>query len=45
MNDITGVNVLGGIEQLVHDEPLMNVLQYRSTFDDIMQIAFHEFKR
>lgn len=36
MYDIPGVHVLDGVDQLVHDEALMNVLQNVSLFDDVV---------
>ena len=38
MNDLCRVQVLGGSEQLVHDVPLVDVLQNAALLDHVVQI-------
>lgn len=44
MDDITGVHILDRIDQLIHDEALVYVLEDVALFDDIVQIAVHELE-
>lgn len=45
MDHVARMNVLRGVQQLVHHESFVNVLQNRSAFDDVVEIALHEFER
>jgi len=44
VDDVARVHVLDGVDQLVHDESLVNVLEDIALFDHIMQVAFHELE-
>lgn len=44
MDDIAGVHILDRIDQLIHDEALVYVLEDVALFNDIVQIAVHELE-
>jgi hypothetical protein len=36
MNDVSGMKIASGRQQLVHDEPLVDVLQYARTSENVL---------
>lgn len=40
MNDVTGVYILDSLEQLIHDEDLMDVLEDVALLNDVVEIGF-----
>lgn len=44
MNNIARMDEIRCVQELIHYVSFVYILQYRSTFDHIMQIAFHKFK-
>lgn len=44
MNNVSWMNKLGCVEQLIHNVSLVNVFENWAPFDYIVQIAFHEFE-
>ncbi len=44
MYDIPGVEILGGTEQLVHDEPHVHVFQNIALAYHVVEVGVHELK-
>jgi len=44
MDDVARVNKLNRIDQLIHNESLVNVLEDIAPLDHIVQIALHELE-
>lgn len=45
MDDVARVHVQNRIQQLVHDVPLMEILQHCFTLNDVVQVALHVLER
>lgn len=45
MNHVARMDEIRCVQQLIHDVPLVDVFEYCTAFNHIMQIALHEFKR
>ena len=43
MNDISGMQILDALHDLIHDEPMMYILEYLLS-DCVVQIRFHVLK-